>query len=188
MKRLLTGVLIAILVPAGFAYGACSDAQYSYCSFGGTVQCQQLLQDLQFSEWDGTNCAAWIGSGWTSYHVNNSSGDDYWQIESWGGSVRQQYTIPADTLSMDMYAVIYLVKSSPGSERIRVQITNTSGTVLQTIGTYYASSSGSTITVNAAPAALAGQTVRLTFTVAPGSTPGDTFFRVTQAYVRAYPF
>ena len=69
-----------------------------------------------------------------------------------------------------------------------MQITNTSGTVLETLGTYYASSSGTTISFTGAPTAFAGQTVRLQFTVSPGSLPGDTLFRVTQAHIRSYPF
>jgi hypothetical protein len=116
------------------------------CLVGPPLNCTQLLYDTQFSEWDGSSCTAWVGVGWPSYHVA-TSGDDYWEIQSWGGSVYQQYTVPAGTDSADVNAVIYLIKNSVGSERVSVTITNTSGTVLQNLGTYYASSSGTTVSI-----------------------------------------
>lgn len=182
MKKLMVVLLVALTINAFPAFAACTNSQ-STCF--GTLDCTQLLWDTQFSQWDASTCAKWVGSGWTSYHANDGS-DYYWEIQSLGGNVYQQFTVPSTTDAMDAYAVIYLVKNSVGTERIIAEITNTSGTVLQTLGTFYASSSGTTVTVNTAVTPLPGQTVRLRFRVVSGSAPGDTLFHVTQSYVRAY--
>lgn len=179
-----TAVLALTALPALPASAACTRPQ-SLCTVGPSIPCEQLLFDVGFEEWDASTCAKWVGSGWTSYH--GSSGSDYfWEIQPWGGNVYQQFTVPSYTEAMDVTAVIYLIKNTPGTERITIELTNTSGTVLQSLGTYYASSSGSTISVSTATSLFPGQTVRLRARVTSGGAPGDTLFRVTQAYVRAY--
>jgi hypothetical protein len=182
MKKTIVALLVAILGNTFPARAACTNSQ-STCF--GTLNCTQLLYDTQFSQWDATSCPKWVGSGYTSYHANDGS-DYFWEIQPLGGNVYQQVTVPSDTDAMEAYAVIYLVKNSVGTERIIAEITNTSGTVLQTLGTFYASSSGTTVVVDADPTPLPGQTVRLRFRVVSGSAPGDTLFHVTQTYFRAY--
>lgn len=184
MKKSLAVLLAALIVHTFPALAACTNPQ-GWCTVGPGIACEQLIYDTQFSEWDGSSCVKWVGSGWTSYHANDGS-DYFWEIQSWGGNVYQQFSIPSDTDIMDVSATIYLVKSTVGTERITVEITNTSGTVLQSLGTYYASSSGTTISVSTDATPYPGQNVRLRFRVTSGNAPGDTLFHVTKAHVRVY--
>jgi hypothetical protein len=183
MKKSVIAGFVALLINAYPAFATCTASQ-STCF--GTLDCTQLIVDSQFSDWNASSCPNWVGSGYTSYHVDNSSGDDYWEIWSLGGNVYQQFTVPSPSDAMEAYAVIDLVKTTAGTEKIIAELTNTSGTVLETLGTYYASTSGTRVVVNTTPTPLGGQTVRLRFRVVSGSAPGDTLFHVTQAYVRSY--
>lgn len=186
LTRLFGLLLVALAVNAAPAFAACTNPQGT-CLVGPGISCTQLLWDTQLSQYNPSTCEKWFGSGWTSYH-GTAGGDYFWEIQPLGGWVYQQVAIPSDTDAMDVSAVINLVKNTPGTEKIVIELTNTSGTVLQSLGTYYASTSGN-ISFNAEATPLPGQTVRVRFRVVSGSAPGDTLFRVTYSYVRAlnYP-
>lgn len=187
MQKTLFGLLVATLaanaVPAS---AACTNPQGT-CLVGPGLACTQMIWDTQFTQYTPSTCEKWFGSGWTSYHANDGS-DYFWEIQSWGGSVYQQVAVPSDTDALDVNGVIYLVKNSPGTERISVEITNTSGTVLETLGTFYASGSSTVSFGLAAGSSYAGQTVRVRFRVTSGSSPGDTLFHVSYVYARAYNY
>lgn len=174
-------LLVGILTNVTTAF-ACTQDQTGCDDFGPPLPgCQQLFYDHHFSE----NCSYWVKEGWGTGWAT-VGGDSFYEINSWGGAVRQRVQVPAGLTRLELVPEVYFVKNRPGTEYMQINIYSDSFQLLETFPRYYASSSNS-MSGRFYPRNYAGQTIWVEFRAVRGGSPGDTFFRVTEAILWTSP-
>lgn len=154
-------VLLAILA---------TPAAYASCTLLGPGSPPSYAQVYDYS-FDDSNCSAWVDSGL----ADAGNGEGY--FESYGpGTIYQDVVIGSAYTSYSLSFDVTMSGSSPGNERLRVEICNTSGTVLETVEILSGSDADGRYDFNIGD--YDNQTIRLRLRRLSTSGEGDTVFSV----------
>jgi hypothetical protein len=178
-------VLIAIFANASPLFAACTKETCGPIGppLGG---CDQVVYNNLF---DDTNCSVWTGTTWVTLVTNG--GDKYYDIYGrYSASLYQNVgTLPYANVE-SLWEIEIVNRSAAGSERLEVELVDlTTGSVVETMGTHYASSASNGVyDFNGTSGTHQGRSARIRFRVIPGSSPGDSYFRVKSAYLWSTQF
>jgi hypothetical protein len=143
--------------------------------------CEQVAYNNLF---DDTGCSAWTGTTWVTLVTNG--GDKYYDIYGrYSASLYQNVgTLPNENVSATWELEI-VNRSAADTERLEVELVDLlTGSVVETVGTHYATSASNGIyDFDGTSGTHQGRSARLRFRVIPGSSPGDSTFRVKSAYL-----
>jgi hypothetical protein len=146
-------------------------AAYASCTLLGGASppiSDALVYDYSF---DDSGCSAWVASGLASAGY----GDGY--FENYGpGTLYQDVVIGRAYSSYSLSFDVSMIGSSPGLERLRVEICNTSGSVLETVEILSGSDADGRYDLPIGD--YDNQTIRLRLRRASTSFDGDTEFVV----------
>lgn len=174
-------VLLALTLPfAGNLWAGCSQEG----SVGGGTPYTELFYDVNF---DG-QCNLWHFSGTATLQHNGS--DYYADFNSYpgapSGTLYQNVTVPSNSTSQAMTINLSIIDNGAGSEKLWIRVFNTSGTLLETLGSIpAANNSGGRYDFNLG-GNYAGQTLKISFSVPPGPGRGSSDFILTDAHFYEY--
>lgn len=173
-QRILASILFVTMILAGApAYAGCGqDMCLGPCSY------QELLYSTTFN----FNCPQWVYSG--SANAWEKVGSNGWAKLAGAGDVRQTVPISGSFSHMSVGIDIVKVVSTPGTERLYIEVVN-NGLVAETIAVIYPNTSQLSYSVGIGNYQ-SYDSVQLRFRYEPGSAPGNTIFRVDNAAWWAY--
>ncbi|HEX6642509.1 MAG TPA: hypothetical protein VF215_15430 [Thermoanaerobaculia bacterium] len=165
-QRILASLLLLTMIVTPAYAGCGQDLCLGPCTY------QELIYGTTFN----TNCSQWVYSG--TGNAWEKVGNNGWAKLVGTGDVSQTLAITDSYSHMELAFDIPKVVSSPGTERLYVEIVS-NGSVVETVAVIYPNTSQ--VNFSAAIGNYSLQTVAIRFRYSAGATPGNTVFRVDNA-------